>query len=148
LTENELTSTGSSSYSVHAWRVYYKNGSEIDREELSSSEYDSKNGVIFYTADNDSRAKDVYSDSSSSSSSSGASDSSNSSDASSGNNYSNSQTSSNNSDSYSQGTSSNDNHNDNNSDDYSNSNNSDDDTGSDTSQAEPEPPADVPSDSE
>ncbi len=54
-TANELGSTGGSSYSVKAWRVYFKDGKKVDEEELPSSSYDSDNGVIFYPADNDAR---------------------------------------------------------------------------------------------
>lgn len=55
-TENELGYCGSTHYDVSAWRVYYKNDEEIDREELSNSKYDNKNGVIFHDAANDSGA--------------------------------------------------------------------------------------------
>jgi vancomycin resistance protein YoaR len=58
-TENELTDRGSSSYTVKAWRVYYKDNKEVDRESLGSSTYDMDNGYIFYTAENDSNAKGI-----------------------------------------------------------------------------------------
>ena len=57
-THNELTSRGGDSYTVKAWRVYYKGGKEVDREFLGSSTYDTENGYIFIDADNDSNAKD------------------------------------------------------------------------------------------
>lgn len=56
-TENKLTDQGSSSYSVKAWRVYYKDGEEVDRESLGSSTYDNENGIVFIDAENDSGAK-------------------------------------------------------------------------------------------
>lgn len=58
---NELGKHSGSSYSVRAWRIYYKDGKKVDEEELWSSEYDDDNGVIFYPADNDARdeKKDV-----------------------------------------------------------------------------------------
>ena len=52
-TANKLVSQGSSSYSVDAWRVYYKDGKEIKREELPSSTYDLEKGLIFNAADID-----------------------------------------------------------------------------------------------
>lgn len=57
-THNEVSDTGSKSYSVRAWRVYIKDGKEIDREELSKSTYDNDYGVVFIEADNDTRAED------------------------------------------------------------------------------------------
>lgn len=66
-TENKLTDQGSSSYSVKAWRVYYKDGQEVDRESLGSSTYDNENGIIFIDAANDSGAKTENSSSYSSS---------------------------------------------------------------------------------
>ena len=67
-TENKLTDQGSSSYSVKAWRVYYKDGQEVDRESLGSSTYDNEYGVVFIDAANDSGAKTEDSSSHSSSS--------------------------------------------------------------------------------
>ncbi len=58
-TENEMTEKTSSDYTVKAWRVYYKDGKEIDRESLGSSTYDDKNGYVFITAANDSGAKGI-----------------------------------------------------------------------------------------
>lgn len=55
-THNEISDTGSSSYSVRAWRVYLKDGKEIDREELHKSTYDMDYGVVFRSADYDSGA--------------------------------------------------------------------------------------------
>lgn len=52
-TSNKLTSTGGSSYSVEAYRIYYKDGKEVDREQLPSSTYDLKNGLVFNEADVD-----------------------------------------------------------------------------------------------
>lgn len=57
---NELTDRGSSTYTVKEWRVYYKDGKEVDREELWSSTYDTDHGITFEEADSDPRAnKDV-----------------------------------------------------------------------------------------
>ena len=56
-TENKLTDQGSSSYAVKAWRVYYKDGREVDRESLGSSTYDNEYGVVFIDAANDYGAK-------------------------------------------------------------------------------------------
>ena len=58
-THNELGHTGEKSYSVRAWRIYYKDGKEIDREELPKSSYDNDYGVVFSEADNDSQAVDT-----------------------------------------------------------------------------------------
>ena len=55
-TVNEISDTGSSSYTVRAWRVYVKDGKEVDREELDRSTYDMDSGLIFIEADNDYRA--------------------------------------------------------------------------------------------
>ncbi len=55
-THNEVSDTGSSSYTVRAWRVYLKDGKEIDREELHKSTYDMDYGVVFRSADYDSGA--------------------------------------------------------------------------------------------
>lgn len=52
-THNEISDTGSDSYSVRAWRIYLKNGNEIDREELPKSTYDMDYGVSFISADYD-----------------------------------------------------------------------------------------------
>lgn len=57
MTRNKLTDQGSSSYTVKAWRVYYKDGKEVDSESLGSSTYDTENGYVFIDADNDPRAK-------------------------------------------------------------------------------------------
>ncbi len=57
-THNEMTDKGSKSYTVKAWRVYFKDGKEVDRESLGSSTYDIENGYIFIEADNDSGAVD------------------------------------------------------------------------------------------
>lgn len=70
-THNELGDKGEKSYTVHAWRVYYKDGAEVDREELFVSNYDNDYGVIFYSADNDSQAVDTNVDEAGGSSSSG-----------------------------------------------------------------------------
>ena len=53
-----MTDKGSKSYTVKAWRVYFKDGKEVDRESLGSSTYDIENGYIFIEADNDSGAVD------------------------------------------------------------------------------------------
>lgn len=58
-THNEMTDKGGSSYTVKAWRVYYKDGKEVDRESLGSSTYDSDHGYVFIAADNDSNAKNT-----------------------------------------------------------------------------------------
>lgn len=58
-THNEMTDKGGSSYTVKAWRVYYKDGKEVDRESLGSSTYDSDHGYVFIEADNDSNAKNT-----------------------------------------------------------------------------------------
>lgn len=58
-TENEMSSKSSSSYTVKAWRVYFKDGKEIDREALDSSSYDADKGYVFVEADNDSNAKNT-----------------------------------------------------------------------------------------
>ena len=57
MTRNKLTDRGGSSYTVKAWRVYYKDGKEVDSESLGSSTYDSENGYVFIDAANDPRAK-------------------------------------------------------------------------------------------
>ncbi len=43
-TETSDVSYGSGNYSVKAWRVYYKDGKEVDRKELYSSTYDTDSG--------------------------------------------------------------------------------------------------------
>lgn len=58
-THNEMTDKGGSSYTVKAWKVYYKDGKEVDRESLGSSTYDSDHGYVFIEADNDSNAKNT-----------------------------------------------------------------------------------------
>lgn len=58
-THNEISSQGGKTYSVRAWRVYLKDGQEIDREELPNSTYDSDHGVVFIQADNDTKAVDT-----------------------------------------------------------------------------------------
>lgn len=65
VTENKMLDKGKSSYSVEAFRVYIKDGKEIDRESLGKSTYDldSDHGVVFYDAENDSHAKSVNSSS-------------------------------------------------------------------------------------
>lgn len=57
-THNELTDKNKNSYTVKAWRVYFKDGKEIGRESLGSSTYDSDHGYIFIEADNDSGSRD------------------------------------------------------------------------------------------
>lgn len=52
-THNELSDTGSDTYTVRAWRIYLKDGKEIDREELPKSTYDMDYGVSFINADYD-----------------------------------------------------------------------------------------------
>lgn len=61
VTENKMLDKGKNSYTVEAFRVYLKNGEEVDRESLGKSTYDldSSHGVVFYDAENDSRAKSV-----------------------------------------------------------------------------------------
>lgn len=61
VTENKMLDSGKSSYTVEAFRVYIKDGEEVDRESLGKSTYDldSSHGVVFYDAENDSRAKSV-----------------------------------------------------------------------------------------
>ena len=44
-TENEIGSTSGKEFSARAWRVYYKDGKEVDREELPSSTYESSGGI-------------------------------------------------------------------------------------------------------
>ena len=58
-TENEITSKSSSSYTVKAWKVYFKDDKEVDRKPLDSSSYDTDKGYIFIEADNDSNAKNT-----------------------------------------------------------------------------------------
>lgn len=52
---NSLGETSGNRYYVSASRIYWKDGKEIDREELPSSSYDTKYGVVFEEADNDSQ---------------------------------------------------------------------------------------------
>ena len=61
VTENVMGNQSSDSYSVEAFRVYMKDGKEVDRESLGKSTYDldSGHGVVFYDAANDSNAKSV-----------------------------------------------------------------------------------------
>lgn len=61
ITENKMLNQSSDSYTVEAFRVYLKDGKEIDRESLGKSTYDldSSHGVVFYDADNDNNAKSV-----------------------------------------------------------------------------------------
>lgn len=65
ITENKMLNQSSSSYSVEAFRVYIKDGKEIDRESLGKSTYDldSSHGVVFYDAGNDNNVKSVGSSS-------------------------------------------------------------------------------------
>ncbi len=53
-THNEMVEKSSKSYTVKAWRVYFKDGEETQRESLGSSTYDTENGYYFIEADNDS----------------------------------------------------------------------------------------------
>lgn len=57
-THNEMTDKNKNSYTVKAWRVYFKDGKEVGRESLGSSTYDSDHGYIFIEADNDSGSTD------------------------------------------------------------------------------------------
>lgn len=58
-TANKMISQNESGYKVEAWRVYYKDGKEVDRESLGTSTYDYKNGSIIYiAADMDDNAVD------------------------------------------------------------------------------------------
>lgn len=52
VTFNETTSRSSQNYKVKAWRVYCKDGKEINRESLGTSTYDNDRGYIFYPAEN------------------------------------------------------------------------------------------------
>lgn len=65
VTENKMLNQGSNSYTVEAFRIYLKDGKEIDRESLGKSTYDldSSHGVVFYDASNDNNAKSVGSSS-------------------------------------------------------------------------------------
>lgn len=58
---NETTKKEKSSYTVKAWRVYYKDGKEVDRESLGSSSYDmdKSHGYVFIAADVDENAKNT-----------------------------------------------------------------------------------------
>lgn len=58
-TENEMGESTGSYYSVYAYRIYYKDGKEVNREELPSSKYDLDSGSSFYEDDdNDSYSGD------------------------------------------------------------------------------------------
>ncbi len=58
-TSNELGDRDGDNYAVYAWRVYFKDGAEVDREELPSSSYDAKEyGVLFTSAEVDPRSVD------------------------------------------------------------------------------------------
>ena len=50
---NQLGDTGGSTYSVSAWRIYYKGGKKVGEEDLPGSTYDSDQGVSFYSAEGD-----------------------------------------------------------------------------------------------
>ena len=52
-TRNEVSDKGSKTYTVRAWRIYLKDGKEVDSEELFKSTYDLDYGVVFIEADND-----------------------------------------------------------------------------------------------
>ncbi len=65
-TRNEVTDQGSKSYTVRAWRIYLKDGKEVDSEELFKSTYDLDYGVVFIAADNDTKLGGSGSDSNSS----------------------------------------------------------------------------------
>lgn len=69
-TENEIGSTSGKEFSARAWRVYYKDGKEVDREELPSSTYESSGGIGGGSADGDNGVVSTPSDNNSSSSSS------------------------------------------------------------------------------
>ena len=58
-TRNQQGEKGSDSYGVRAWRVYYKDGKKISEEELPYSSYDLEHGIVFHSAENDSRAVDT-----------------------------------------------------------------------------------------
>ena len=58
-THNEQGEAGEKSYEVRAWRLYFKDGKEVDREELPKSSYDKEYGVVFTQADNDPQAKNT-----------------------------------------------------------------------------------------
>lgn len=69
-TENEIGSTSGKEFSARAWRVYYKDGKEVDREELPSSTYESSGGIGGGSADGDNGVVSTPSNNNSSSSSS------------------------------------------------------------------------------
>ena len=75
-TENEIGSVEDGEYSARAWRVYYKDGEEVKREELPSSKYESSGGTGGGSADGDIGRVEHPSSSSSSGSSSSVSSSS------------------------------------------------------------------------
>ena len=52
-TRNSMGEQNKDNYTVHAWRVYYKDGKKVGEEALPDSNYDSDNGVSFYSADGD-----------------------------------------------------------------------------------------------
>ena len=66
-TDNQMTDSNKSSYTVKAWRIYFKDGKEVKREELPESKYDLDNGSGFSADD------DLDTDSDDSSNSSGSS---------------------------------------------------------------------------
>ena len=59
-TRNELESKGNKTYKVRAWRVYYKDGKQVDEQELFQSEYDyNGGGATFISAEGDTGAVGV-----------------------------------------------------------------------------------------
>lgn len=50
---NQLGDSGGNTYSVSAWRIYYKNGKKVGEEDLPGSTYDIDNGISFYSAEGD-----------------------------------------------------------------------------------------------
>ncbi len=67
-TRNKLESQGDKTYKVRAWRVYYKDGKQVDEQELFESTYDySGGGATFIDASGDTGAEGVDNDTSSSS---------------------------------------------------------------------------------
>lgn len=66
-TRNKLDSQGDKTYKVRAWRVYYKDGKQVDEQELFESTYDySGGGATFIDASGDTGAEGVDNDTSSS----------------------------------------------------------------------------------
>lgn len=55
-TENEIGPVENGKYKTKAWRVYYKDGKEVDREQLGSSTYESSGGYGGGSASNDNGA--------------------------------------------------------------------------------------------